>query len=427
MIIAICAALSAAAAPLLESATPVTASAERWVREARGHLVTCQNDVGFLVRLGRMLLVAGQPEEAAEHIERALLLSPDDPTALRAFAAALADLGDTAAARQILALAPGTALPVTVQNQWRDGWSLTAGAERNLLGVTSVSSLTLTLPGLDPAQPVLITLPLDPSTQPRAGGYWQAAATGQWVHRRVSGGSRAAQDDWTFQASARTRQAPQQTPAGFSAVDAVAAHQRRYGAAPWGHHANLFAAHLESRTGVTFTQLGLGGGLDWFAGGCHTRIGLEGVNRHYPANNILDGRQAVTQFQWACSPTGQFTLRAGQDQPRNALRPGGAQSLLELRYRGSWGRWAWDGEWARIRDELGYSPLLESGARRHQWRRSLRLEYVAFEQRRSAETRCAGCRSLQILWGVEASQRDSNIELFKNNNLSLFATAQWSK
>jgi hypothetical protein len=427
LIIAICVALSAAATPLLESSTPVTASATTWVREAQGQLATCQNDVGFLVRLGRMLLMVGQPEEAAEHIERALLLSPEDPAALRAFAAALSELGDSAAARQVLSLAPGAVMQMTTQTQWRSIWGMTLGAERNLLGLTSVTTLTLTLPGLDTTQPVLITLPLDPSTRPRGGGYWQAAATGQWLHRRVGARAQPLQDDWTLQASAKTRQAPSLLQAGFAAIDAAAAHQRRFIGTPWGHHANIYAAYLESRTGVTFTQAGVGAGVDWFGQNCHTRMGVEWVNRHYAANSILDGRQSVAQLQWACSPAAQLVLRTGADQASSPQRPGGNQTLMELRFRGSMGRWAWEADWTRSHDAVGYSPLLDSGARRYQLRRSVRIDYVAFEQPSRPLKNCADCRSWQVLIGLEGNRRVSNIELFKNNNLGLFTTIQWIK
>lgn len=427
MIIAICAALSAAATPLLHSAIPETTSAAAWVREARGYVSTCQNDVGFLVRLGRVLLAVGQPEEAAEHIERALLLSPEDPVALRAFATALHALGDSAAARQVMAMAPDTTPSVTFQTQWRDGWSVSTGAERNLLGVSNIGSLTLTLPGLDPAQPVLITLPLAPSSLPKGGGYWQAAATGQWVHRRMSGGAGGVQDDWTLQAGARTRQAPQLNEAGFNAVDAAAAHQRRYLLSPLGHHLSLFAAHLDSRTGVAFRQVGVGAGMDLYGTGCSARVGVEWVNRRYPANSILDGLQKVAQLQLNCASTIQLALRAGKDEALSPQRPGGDQSLTDLRIRGTAGRLAWEAEWSRALDARGYSPLLNSGAQRQQWRGALRIDYVAYERRSPSANTCPACRNLQIMVGMEANERRSNIELFRNNNLGLMVTAQWTK
>jgi hypothetical protein len=426
LIIAICAALNAAATPLLESPNPPVAPTAAWVSDARNSLATCQNDVGFLTRLGRMLLAMGQTEEAAEHLERALLLAPDDAEALRAFAAALGGLGDGAAARQLMAMAPGAAPQTTTQTQWREAWSLTAGMERNLLGVSSVSSLTLTLPGLEPGQPVLITLPIDSSAQARGGGYGQAAASLQWLRRTVSAGASPVQDDWVIQLGARTRQSPQVLPAGSVSVDAAGIHQRRHLDSAWGHHAAVFAAHLQSRTGVTFTQSGLGAGVDWFGVGCPVRLGVEWVNRLYPANPVLDGRQSVAQLQLACHSMAHLAVRAGQDKAM-ALRPGGDQQLLELRLRGTAGRWAWDMEWARIHDAKGYSALLDSGARRQQVRRSIRIEHVAYDQRPYQRLNCSACRGLQLLWGVELQHRRSNIELFKNNNLGLFATIQWTK
>jgi hypothetical protein len=34
---------------------------------------------------------------------------------------------------------------------------------------------------------------------------------------------------------------------------------------------------------------------------------------------------------------------------------------------------------------------------------------------------------MQVLWGIELQDRKSNIELFKNKNLGLFAAIQWTK
>ncbi len=435
MIIASCAALIAAVAPLLDRSGPIdVAAAQSWTSAARQQLGRCQNDVAFLVALGRVLRALGQTDEAAEHLERALLLAPNDPAALRAFAQALADLGDPTAARQILALAaplePNTSGNPSSRSQgwrppvriaWRDAWSLTGGAERNLLGVTSASTLTLTLPGLDPSRPVLVTLPLEASAQPRSGGYLQAGASWQAFISRDTDPRGDSQQEWGLQAAVRWRQVPALPAAGFATVEVAATHQRRYASKPWGHHFSAMAAYLDSRTGVTYGQAGLTAALDGTAWGCQARAGVEWLARRYGSNPVLDGHQSALQLQAACSPALQLTLRGGRDQPMDSQRPGGVQQLVDLRARGQFGAWAWEAEWARLRDRSGYSPLLDAGAPRHQTRRAWRVERVAYSQR---QTGCDDCRRQLLLVGLEAQQRQSRIELFKTNNLGLFMSWQ---
>ena len=387
--------------------------------------------MAYLVALGRVLRILGQPEEAAEHLERALLLSPQDPGALSAFAAALADLGDPLGAQQVRAMlgpevaqAEGRLMQEgrgqLRETQWRQAWGLTYGFESNLLGVSGVSNLTLTLPGLDPAQPVLLTLPLDGSNQPRAGGYMQAQVSAQWVKIQASPKPSRYEDLWLMQASSRIRHAPSVPLAGFATAELAASHQRRYGAAPWGHHAQVSSVYLESRTGITYSQLSAGVGADAVWGPCQTRAGLEWGSRRYPTNEILDGRQTAAYAQAGCLQAFQLTLRKGSDEPRDAARPGGTQDLLDARARGVWGPWSWEVEWSALSDRLGYSALLNSGAVREQTRRTWRVERTLPLAALAEAGRCSSCKSWHWVVGVESSRRASNLDLFKTNNLGVF-------
>ncbi len=432
LIIALCAALSAAAAPLLESpARSAGGDAARWVQAARQQLSTCQHDVAYLVALGRLLRVLGHPEEAAEHLERALLLSPQNPAAVSAFAAVLADLGDPQGARQLRALLgpePGPAEPGRAaakagpdqKAQWRYGWGLSSGLESNLLGVSGVSSLTLTLPGLDPAQPVLLILPLDAASQPRSGGYWQVQASAQWAAVEASPQRGRYEDLWLLQTTSRLRYAPSVWQAGFATAELAASHQRRYGAGPWGHHAQLSSVYLESRTGVAYAQHSLGLGADAVWGPCQARAGLEWGARRYARNEILDGRQYAAYAQASCSPALQLTLRKGADAPHDANRPGGTQDLIDARARGAWGGWSWEVEWSTVADRLAYSPLLNAGAVREQTRRTWRIERMLPVNAWAGAAQCAGCKPWRWVLGVESNRRNSNLDLFKTNNLGVF-------
>jgi hypothetical protein len=440
LIIALCAAISAAAAPLLDNSR-LSADGEvlRWAQAALQQLNTCQYDVAYLVALGRVLRALGQPEEAAEHLERALLLAPQDSAALSAFAAALADLGDPAGAQQIRAMLGSEARPnespavrralsgMPLGPQWRTAWGLSSGVESNLLGVSGVSNLTLTLPGLDPAQPVLLTLPLEGASQPRQGGYWQAQGSVQMMSVQASPVRGQHEDLWMVQASSRLRHAPSVLAAGYATAELGASHQRRWGTVPWGHHAQLSSVYLDSRTGVTYLQHSAGAGVDAYWGSCQTRLGMEWAIRRYPNNIILDGRQASLYAQAGCSPALRVLLRKGTDRASDANRPGGTQDLADVRARGIWQGWAWEIEWSAANDRLGYSPLLKSGTVREQARRTWRLERTLFQTGSGALPTCKSCTPWQAVVGLESSRRQSNLDLFKTNNLGAFLSINSTK
>lgn len=206
---------------------------------ALARLANCENDADFLTRLGAALNTLGRHDEALEHLERALLLRPDEPLARYSYAWALAELGDTAAARELLnelspwaapgaqrdplararvqllsrlPSAPGTspgpghgadlaayARRATTSKAgdltWHQGasrsrlqaqWQLSTGHESNLLGAPRATSLNLTITGLPSGETVTINVPLDESVRAQPGGYQQAAGQLRWQHQRLN-------------------------------------------------------------------------------------------------------------------------------------------------------------------------------------------------------------------------------------------------
>lgn len=220
---------------------PVPASQRSLRQEATttalARIATCENDADFLTRLGAALNTLGRHDEALEHLERALLLRPDEPLARYSYAWALAELGDTAAARELLTelspwaapsaqrdplararvqllsrlpSAPGnsagtagdlaayarsaaTHTPADLtwhqgssRSRWQAQWQLSAGHESNLLGAPRATSLNLTITGLPSGETVTINVPLDQTVRPRPGGYQQAAGQLRWQHQRLN-------------------------------------------------------------------------------------------------------------------------------------------------------------------------------------------------------------------------------------------------
>ena len=67
-----------------------------------GHLSRCQKDADFLATLGQRMNRLGRHSEAAEHLERALLLDPARQDVQMAYAFALVGLGQASSARGFL-------------------------------------------------------------------------------------------------------------------------------------------------------------------------------------------------------------------------------------------------------------------------------------------------------------------------------------
>jgi hypothetical protein len=84
-------------------------------------------------------------------------------------------------------------------------------------------------------------------------------------------------------------------------------------------------------------------------------------------------------------------------------------------------------EWSVANDRLGYSPLLSSGAVRDQARRTWRLERTLFQTDAGAWPACRSCTPLQWVVGLESTRRQSNLDLFKTNNLGVFLSINSSK
>jgi hypothetical protein len=110
------------------------------------------------------------------------------------------------------------------------------------------------------------------------------------------------------------------------------------------------------------------------------------------------------------------SVRAGQDHPQDAVRPGGVQTQasvqiqmqapIALLVHAAQGQWQLTAEWSSSRDAKAYSPLLENGAVRHIEKRAARFEYL----RNISNPNAMGAWQLQA--GVEWAQHQSNLALF---------------
>ena len=443
------------------------------------HLQRCEGNAAYLLHLGQLRNQQGQYEQAADHLERALMLVPDQPQALLQYAIALAGSSDSLSALQLMTdlqqrsdlpaplraqlrsvvatWAPRVQAPIWAQASSGNGAvqpSLTSlsggmrlGYDSNLQGSSRLSSLTLTLPGEN------ITLPVEPSQLPRSGSVLQAdlRATHQ---RLLPGGAR-----WGTQAALQQRTTPSLHSAGSTqaewqldytaapiqqASDAIkteANSQQPGGWAPWG---SASIAALRSRSGTRYASHNLSVGLEHAAQGCAARWGLDAQNRDLRSNPILSGHYLGASLQWHCAPnTGNpgalqwlAVLRLGQDRASNPGRPGGHQNQAGLRLQasapapnlwqpvagagpagqGSGARWVLDADYSHARDQHGYSPLLDNNRVRRIHRLTARIEWQ--------QPLLPG---VQAVVGAEAVAQNASLALFqmRSHGLWLGLRGQW--
>lgn len=400
------------------------------------HLEHCQKDPAYLARLGQLYNQQQRYAQAAEHLERALLLEPDNPNTQLDYAIALAGSGDIASALHLVqALQQHPDLPASLRlgllhtsRQWannateaqvvphqvtRMSAGVRMGYDNNLLGSPRLSSLALTLPT------ETITLPVDQSNHPRSGTFVRTDL--HLSHSRLQpDGSR-----WAVDASALQRNSP-----GLNAANSTQAElQLEYIQPAPGYYASATLAALDAHTGTRYISQGITAGIERSTLStvprCTQRLGLEWQNRQLHNNEVLSGQYSGVSGHWGCAPPGkpqwQLTARVGQDRPRDASRPGGAQDQYNLRARVSTHTspasfWLLDAEASYSRDASGYSALLDHNRRRSITRLSLRAEY-----------QYTISPSLRLLAGADALVQNASLPLFalRSRGLYLGVRAHW--
>lgn len=397
-----------------------------------GKLPQCQQDSAWLGWAGWALNQLERYTEAAEYLERALMLDPDQPRAQLDYAVALAGSGDGLASLQLMqALLSHPQLPpplrAALQREivrwgspvapagWRQHWYLVTrlGHDSNLLGAPDLASLTLTTQGQN------VQLPLDASYARQPGNY-----------ARTDLGWSASRGPWQLAASLGGRASSRQG-AGLSQAQATAEYQ----APAWYLGANLAA--LNTSAGTRYRTTGLAGGLQWSSGRCSARTGLEWQQRNLSSSPILSSQYSGALLERSCEPSAphawplglqlwQASLRWGQDQPRNVDRAGGRQQQGQLRLVAlgqGWGpqhKWLLDGEAYLQADAAGYSPLLQNNAVRRIRRVVLRAEY-------SWPLAQPGAGGWQLALGLEWQRQRANLELFQQRSQGAYLAlrSQW--
>lgn len=378
----------------------------------KASVTVCQQDPYFLARLGRLLNREFQFEEAASHLERALLLLPDQPDVYLSYAIALSGLGEHGAAlglvdqllqnpamppdlretianqrtniahaqsasqKQTPAATTMTALPQT----WHKRISLGArvGYDSNLFGAPDLDNLSLTF------DEQTLNLPLSDTYLAR-GGVFNSVDGLLELRRAYSGGAL-----WSATASVRARRSPAVPTAGSSQLDL--SFERSQAAGLLGNYIGAYTTQLQPQAGSRYSVSGIDGGwaADWTSPAgtttCYARLGLEAQNRRYTDPQVLSGSYTGWAGAMQCvAPAGvrwAAAVRSGHDTPSDATRPGGTQRLGSLRttvhlpitqVADNTGLML-QYEHATQDDANKYSDLIESGRLRSVRRQLLRIE-----------------------------------------------------
>jgi hypothetical protein len=441
---------------LAEQDWPATVSARQaLLAQMQGAREACIGHAPFLALLGALWLEAGDANQALLWLERALLLQPDLPGALADHALALAALGDRtaltellerwrqrsdvpAALRQRLEAAgqPGLQRPVPRGSDgsspsawnWVRGVSLLHGHESNLDHSPRLTEITLSSPDGP------IELPLAVPFEPRAGRAWASEASLQG-QRRTSESSL-----WQVGAQLSARHAPAEPGTDQRQAQLALAHWQRDGSerrllqVSWVGVSGPLADPYQA---ITVSAAWL---REW--NGCTTRWGGDAEWRLQRVNAVADAQTASAQAGLLCrlghggaTADGQArpeswalggSVRFSVDSPRDPNRPGGSQNqfTLSLRAQGPavFGtrleiglRQTW------LRDREGYSPLLDSNARRTQEQQQVSLEI----SRRLPSTWLGGLTGAELVFQFQGLQQRSNLPLFRHRGASSFAGLRW--
>ena len=386
------------------------------------HAQACAGDAAWHAQRGALLLELGRAAEAAEHLERALLLDPLLAGARIDYADALAALGDLDAASELaIGLLRLPDLPATARRHlearlrhWREAdphatapWqrrieiAAQLGWERNLNGGPAADTILLTPPEGN------IELPVAAAQRPRAGAAVQTSAEVQAL--------RPLGDDWSLflRGHLRLRDAARgDSDYLISSFDAYLLHRRN------SQETSLQLTRLDQRFGDRhlLAETRLATQHQWLDYACRPRLGIDVARRDYPATPQLGGAQFGLRVGVMCVQGAWRTdldLRAAADRPLRAGRPGGGQRWLELQWSATWQGSGYRADASaslgQVHDREGYSPLLENGQAREILRQGVRIELA----------RLLAPQWEAVLSGEHFRQR-ANLGIFELDNHGLY-------
>ena len=377
-------------------------------------------DTETLIAEGEAALKAGKPAEAGLLFERILMDQPWRQGVWLDYALSLQQTGDYDSARAIyrtlLEKNPPDYLVPWLKQQasaaplapggWRYAGALTmlSGHDSNLNHAQAASTLALTLPSGTQV------LPLTRAAQAIGG-------TSQFVNldwQAVKGG-------WMVEAGVDNRIAPGNSDQNYQQANLAAS--RSWIGSDGREYRGVMAVQNLEYGGVDIQRTMRGGlyqGADLQKDtACSASRGVEWQRFDYPTATELNGQYMGLageigcrgEMDWVLMLSGGVNLGDGQ-------RPGGNQKQVEI--HGEVGGKAGRGNWlavadvTKLRDNSGYSPLLDNNATRGVMQGFARLEY-----------RYPLSAALQGIVSAEVFRQSSNLQLFALDGSAAWLGLRW--
>lgn len=436
---------SAACAALAQMPWPTTAIARRaHLQRLESARTQCIRHAGLLAALGALCLEEGEPNQALIWLERALMLDPGSLGAQADMALALAALGEpTALSDLIKSWSARTDIPLALRNklasvsglsvavslpavrlgrqkeaQWASHREATVllGYESNLDHSPRLAEITLT----PPDGPIDLAL-LNPLA-PRRG---MALLTDlSWQVAR----SQQAGQVWRAGISLGTRAAPTDRSTDWHHMQWAASGSQQWG--PWRGQLELSGTWIAGPLSEPYRLLRVTASGDRNALGCMLRLAMEVETRTQSQTASADGRTVGIHWSNQCPLPGSeawtwgAALRASVDQPASVVRPGGNQRLAGLGARLSGTlvhgiRLDASVKLSHVRDDDGYSPLLENNARRQ-----LNQSQWSLELTKPIESAAlVGAEGIVQLQGI---RQTSNLSVFRYTGISGYTGLRWA-
>lgn len=393
------------------------------LRQAQALASVCDTRPDYHAHLGALLMQDGQNQQAANALEKALLLDSDQPGAQLDYAQALAVLGEKASAQQLINqviqrpdIDPG--LRQWLQSAWAGEavpgrawtWSQmlqsTVGHESNLSSATHANAITLYLSN----GPVLV--PLDDTAKPQSGlGMKQLLA--------LQGQSPAGMPDLRLSLALQTRHTNKVQDHHLLAVTTTYVKPMGLGQLHlrWdGHHFHQRNSSTTQEQGPTIQYHFVSTPIP-----CRWRVGLGSMSQEFQGNSVLDGRTHSARLEASCkhaqAAETHWGLSTAQDRANDPQRPGGDKT-----------RYDWS-----VRHERTVGQ-----AATHAW---FKQTHTQDSERFSPLTGDLVSRSIRTDWGVgvwwpmggrwsvgldvESTSQKSSNALLNIKNLSAYAGVRW--
>jgi hypothetical protein len=379
----------------------------------------CKERADYFAYRGVVLLVLRQTQQAANALEKAIMLDPDLAGTQLDYAQALAELGELDPARHLAhEVSRRSDVPPALkdwlwerlgqleQATWTREWSARwlVGGESNLNSASNLNTLILTLPGGD------IPVALAPSEH-RRGGNAQRLDLAGIASRPVGNGLLLMSGEVSARGSSGNSDTNQRM---------VGANAAYFHTLPFGQM-GLRLAGIRLAIGSEEVYAGRGWSLLYMLpegmspSNCRVNLGRDQESRGFPASPVLDGEYIGYQASLNCREGGwhwSLGLQSGLDRPQDVARLGGEQrrdslSLGVGRGVGA-GRLSVAAQIDRQTDRDLYSALL-GGVAREVNRSSGRITYEYPVTKQVLVT--AYC---------EKTSQNANISLFNIENKALY-------